>query len=290
MKSMTGYGCGSAAADGRTFSVELKSVNHRFLDLNIRQPRALLFLEDDLRKEIGDRITRGHVEVSVTYRNTREDAREVTLDTALVEQYKKVFAQITDLGFQNDIRVSDVIRIPEVMTVTPAEDDKDAVLELMRQAVASACSGLNATREKEGQRIEKDLLVKLTTIGSIAKDIEAFSENNLAEFAARLRKRLDDLLGDNAIDPQRLAQEVALYADKIAIDEELVRLETHIVNMRAYMSEPEAVGRKLDFFIQELNREVNTIGSKSVNAEIAKLVVSAKGEIEKLREQIQNIE
>ncbi len=290
MRSMTGYGSATVTSDGRELTIELKSVNHRFLDINIRYPRSLMFLEESLRGEIAKYLVRGHVEVNLNYRNTREDSKVVEVDTALAMQYAKAFDALANLGFEKNIRVSELSRMPDVLTVTQCEDDKDAILLLMRQAVEKACAQLIATRLIEGEKIGADLKQKLDNILSLAQQIEQKSENNLAEYAERLTKRLEDILKDNTLDEQRIAQEVAIYADKIAIDEELVRLKTHVENMLGYMNTNEAVGRKLDFFIQELNREVNTIGSKSVNADIAKIVVSAKGEIEKLREQIQNIE
>ncbi|MBE7091558.1 MAG: YicC family protein [Clostridiales bacterium] len=290
MNSMTGYGSATVAFDGREITLELKSVNHRFLDINIRMPRVLMFAEEELRKAIGNYIARGHVEVNLTYRNTREDSKIITVDKALVLQYANAFNEIAEFGFENNMRVCDVARMPDVLTITQCDDDNEAVLKLILEALDKAAQSLNNTRKIEGDKIGEDLKNKLHNIYKISKDIEKLSENNLSEYALRLQKRLDDLLGDNKLDEQRLHQEIAIYADKIAIDEELVRLETHINNMLDYMSGTGEMGRKLDFFIQELNREINTIGSKSVNADIAKLVVTAKGEIEKLREQIQNIE
>ena len=292
MNSMTGYGSATVASDGREIILELKSVNHRYLDINVRMPRVLMFAEDDLRKEISKFILRGHVEVNLQYKNTREDSKLVSVDKALVSQYAKAFCEIGEMGFENNMRVSDVARMPDVLTITQCDDDNEAVLALIIEAVEKACEALNKTRNVEGEKIGNDLKQKLQNIYDISKEIEAISQGNLEDYALRLQKRLDDLLGDNKVDEQRLHQEIAIYADKIAIDEELVRLDTHIKNMLEYMAETnnDTIGRKLDFFIQELNREVNTIGSKSVNADIAKLVVTAKGEIEKLREQIQNIE
>jgi len=290
LNSMTGYGSATVASEGREITLELKSVNHRFLDINIRMPRVLMFAEDEIKKEIGRFITRGHVEVNLTYRNTREDSKTVTVDTALAEQYKKAIIELMSLGFDSRVNTMDIAKMPDVLTVTQGEDDNEAVLKLISEAVGKASTALNATRSAEGEKIGNDLRLKLANIKEFANQIEQLSANNLETFADRLQKRLEDLLGDTRIDEQRLHQEIAIYADKIAIDEELVRLDTHIKNMLEYMNSTESVGRKLDFFIQELNREVNTIGSKSVNADIAKLVVTAKSEIEKLREQIQNIE
>ncbi len=290
MNSMTGYGNAVVEKDGRSMTVEMKSVNHRFLDINIRMPRTLMYLEDPLRQEIGKYVARGHIEVNLSYKNMQEGSKEITVDTGLLNQYAATFEVLENMGYTNNIKISDIIRIPDVLNVSEGEDDKDAVVELMKQAVKEASEALNRTRKTEGEKIGADLENKLVNIGNIAKKIDEISQGNLEDFASRLEKRLEDLLGDTRIDEQRLHQEVAIYADKIAIDEELVRLDTHIKNMRQYMQGTESVGRKLDFFIQELNREINTIGSKSVNADIAKLVVEAKCEIEKLREQMQNIE
>lgn len=290
MKSMTGYGSASASSDGREITVELKSVNHRFLDFNLHIPRVLTFAEDALRKAIAETVVRGHVEVNVTYRNTREDAKELAVDTGLIERYREAFGTISAMGFENNVRLTDVIRLPDVITILPAQDDQDAVLSLLVQAAREAARELDRTRCAEGEKIGRDLQIKLQNIRTLAKQIEELSASNAQDYAQRLNKRLEELLGDNRLDEQRLHQEVAIFADRIAIDEELVRLDTHIQNMSDYMNLPGEIGKKLDFFIQELNREVNTIGSKSAQADIAKLVVAAKCEIEKLREQVQNIE
>ena len=290
MRSMTGYGSGAASADGRELRVEIKTVNHRFLDINARYPRSLMFLEDELKKTIAEFVERGHAEVSITYKNQREDSKAVTVDKALVKQYESAFNEIVQMGYENNISAWEVSRLPDVLNITEQDEDKQAVRELLISAVKQACEALNATRVTEGEKIGEDLKLKLSNIKSYAEKIEAYSKNAPARRYELLTKRLEELLGDNRIDQQRLAQELAIYVEKVAIDEELVRLDTHIKNMLEYMQSNEAVGRKLDFFIQELNREVNTIGSKCSDADIAKLVVSAKGEIEKLREQIQNIE
>ena len=290
MKSMTGYGSATVESDGRELTVELKSVNHRFLDINLRAPRSLNFAEDFFRKETAKYVARGHIEINVTYRNTRQDATEVEVDTALACHYRDAFSTLAAMGFENDVKVSDMARLPDVLVLTHCDEDKDAVIKLAEEAIKKAAENLNITRSAEGEKIGEDLKQKLNNIKVYADRIKEKSEGNTALYAQKLEKRLEELLGDSRIDEQRLNQEIVIYADKIAVDEELVRLDTHIKNMAEYMCADESVGRKLDFFIQELNREVNTIGSKSVDADIAKIVVSAKGEIEKLREQIQNIE
>lgn len=290
MHSMTGYGRGEYKADGREIIIELKSVNHRFLDINVRMSRSLLFLEDELRKVIGQYLSRGHIEVSVVYTNNREDARVVNIDLPLLAQYQKAFAHLEELGISNKIDAGLVARLNDVLTVTQNDDDREEVLRIMALAAAQACGQMRDMRAVEGQHLKEDLLAKLESLENFTAQIKDRTENTCGEYAEKLRQRVNELLGEVPVEEQRLAQEIAIYADRVSVDEELVRLKAHIANMRSYIDSSEPVGRKLDFLIQELNREINTIGSKSVDAQVAALVVEAKGEIEKLREQIQNIE
>jgi len=287
---MTGYGRGSAECDGREVIIELKSVNHRFLDINVRMQRSLLFLEDDLRKAIGEELSRGHIEASVTYSNAREDAKVVAIDIPLLEQYLKAFDRLKELGIDSTISAELVTRFSDVLSVTQNEDDRDEILRLMRLAAIDACKSILSMRAIEGQQLNDDMLLKLANIEELSSQVNIRTQNTCGEYALKLKQRIAELLGEVPVDEQRLAQEIAIYADRVSIDEELVRLAAHIKNMREYMQSTEPVGRKLEFLIQELNREVNTIGSKSVDTEVAALVVDAKSELEKLREQIQNIE
>lgn len=290
MYSMTGYGRGDVKVDGREIVVELKSVNHRFLDINVRMSRSLLFIEDELRKVIGQQLSRGHIEVSVSYTNTRADSRVVAIDLPLLAQYQKAFDQLEKLGIENKLDAELVTRLSDVLTVTQNDDDREEILRIMALATKDACEQMKVMRAVEGQHLCEDMLAKLANLESLSAQVKERTGNTCGEYAAKLHQRISDILGEVPVDEQRLAQEIAVYADRVSIDEELVRLTAHIMNMREYMRSPEPVGRKLDFLIQELNREVNTIGSKSVDAAVAALVVDAKSEIEKLREQIQNIE
>lgn len=290
MRSMTGYGRRQCCRDGREMTVELKTVNHRFLDISCRLPRALSFGEDALRRQIGAVLRRGHVDVTVTYLNLRADARVVRVDEALAAQYREALARLNEaVGGQNDCGLSFIAQQPDVLTVTVCEEDQDAVLSLLFDTLAQALEDVNAMREKEGAALLKDLSDHLNQVACLRQEIARLAPRVPMLYQEKLKARLAEL-GVKELDEQRLAQEVALMADRCAIDEELSRLQSHIQQMREAMETEGEVGRRLDFLTQELNREVNTIGSKASDAEITRLVVAAKSEIEKLREQVQNVE
>ena len=293
MRSMTGYGRRQKSRDGREITVEIKTVNHRFLDLSFRLPRSLSFAEDALRKQIGASLRRGHADVSVTYANLRQDAREIRVDEALARQYQEALISLRLGACKGDaLNQEDVNWIasqPDVIQVTVKEEDQEAVLSLLTEAAAEALADVTQMRDREGAALREDLLLHLNAVAALRDQIFALAPGVPLAYRDRLTARIREL-GVQEIDPQRLTQEVALMADRCAIDEELSRLESHISQMRAALEAREETGRRLDFLTQELNREVNTIGSKASDAEITKLVVSAKSEIEKLREQVQNVE
>lgn len=290
MRSMTGYGCGLICEDGREMTVEVKSVNHRFLDVSFRLARSIAFLDDAVRTGVAARLARGHVDVFVNYVNRREDAHRVHVDTQLAKAYQQAAGELSDvLGVKNDLPLAEYMRLPDVLTVEASEEDRDAVRELFMRALNLALDGLTAMRTREGNSLRGDMLTKLDAIDALREQIALRAPNVVEEYRAKLSQRLSALLSGE-IDEARFAAEVAIFADRAAIDEELVRLSSHIAQLRATTELDEPVGRKLDFLVQELNREVNTIGSKASDAQIAGCVVAAKGEIEKLREQVQNIE
>ncbi len=290
MLSMTGYGRKQILRDGREMTVEVKTVNHRFLDISFRMPRHLGFLEDPIRKLLATRMQRGHVDISLSYRNNREDARVVSVDTALLSAYQAAFETIrASAAIQGEMALADYTRLPDVLVVTEQEENRDAVIALMAETLNTACDEACAMRAREGEALRLDMLEKLASIEGKAAEIATRAPLVVRTYQEKLQARLAELL-DNPVDPQRLAQEVAIFADRCAIDEELVRLASHIEQMRTAFSGEEGVGRRLDFLIQELNREVNTIGSKASDLAIAARVVDMKGDIEKLREQAQNIE
>ena len=291
MHSMTGYGRMSVERDGRQLTVELKSVNHRFLDLSFRMPRSFNFLEDSARRLIGEYLSRGHVDLFATYRNTREDSRCVEVDQALLDAYMTALDGIAETtGLEDDRTLSLATRLPDVLTVAEADEDQDALRALMREALTGALEQMSAMREKEGEALKRDISARIDTLESMTAEIEARYPETVAEYQQKLRARVEELLGGAAMDEQRLMQEVAIMADRSAIAEETVRLHSHFAQVRGFMAAGEPVGRKLDFIVQELNREVNTISSKSQDVPITRLVVEAKAEIEKIREQVQNVE
>ncbi len=290
MHSMTGYGRCRRETEGREMTVELKSVNHRFLDINLRLPRGLLFLEDPIRKALSARLSRGHVDVFVSYKNARNDAREVSVDVPLAKAYAGALSALASAtGVADDRTLSRLAALPDVLTVTEKDEDQDAVQLVCLDALSGALDALIAMRADEGGALVRDIGARLDTMASYVSGITVRAPEVIIEYRSKLEARIDELLSAPP-DPWRLAQEVALTADRAAIDEELVRLDSHLQQMRDALAAAEPVGRKLDFLVQELNREVNTIGSKASDLAIASLVVAAKAEIEKIREQVQNIE
>jgi len=291
MRSMTGYGRRLISRDGREMTVEIKTVNHRFLDVSLRMPRALSFAEEAVRKRLGQSLRRGHVDMNVSYLNLRADARVVRVDEGLVAQYVNAIQSIGKVlnGTGEIDPASFIASQPDVLTVTVAEEDQDAVLALLMDTMAAALSDVEAMREREGEALQKDLALHLDEVKKIRDEIAALAPQVPLNYQEKLKARLAEL-GVKDLDEQRLYQEVALMADRCAIDEELSRLLSHFDQVTEALQGKGEVGRRLDFLVQELNREVNTIGSKASDAQITKLVVAAKSEIEKIREQVQNVE
>lgn len=292
MQSMTGYGRGTAQADGREIIVELKSVNHRYLDYGIRLPRSLNFLDDVLRSCISKHIERGHVDVFVSYQNMRSDARRVQIDKDLLQAYLAAAKDIDDLfDLENDLSIVNAMRLPEVLTIAETPDDQEEISLLCEQATVQAVTQLIEMRKSEGERLQSDLTQRTYQIVSIVDKMQEYIPNAVAEYQAQLFERIEQLIGSEiALDQTRLANEVAIYADKSSIDEELVRLNSHLAQLLSLLEQNKAIGRKIDFVIQEINRELNTIGSKSGLLDVLNLVIQAKADCEKVREQIQNIE
>ena len=289
MRSMTGYGRCQRAADGREMTVEVKTVNHRFLDVSLRLPRHLGFAEEQIRQQLAARLGRGHADVSVQYRNARPDARKVVCDPALAAAYREAMQALSQAtGAPNDVPLAQYAQLPDVLTVTEAEEDREAVGRLLADALDGALGEVDAMRLREGEALKADLSLHLTLLEKLRLQIAGRAPGVVEDYRTRLLQRIAEF-GVVAPDEQRVVQEVALFADRAAIDEELSRLDSHI--RQAYkLMETEPCGSKLNFLVQEMNREVNTIGSKALDSAIAKMVVDAKSEIEKLREQIQNVE
>lgn len=291
MRSMTGFGRVTAVREGREITLELKTVNHRFLDMSFRMPRTLNFLEEPLRKGLQARLSRGHVDIYLGYRNTREDAREVVLDEALALAYTNAFARMHALtGLHNDASLTTLTQMPDVLTAHEREEDREAVAALAVEALEGALDELVASREGEGERLALDVAERLRSIEGNLAIVEGRMSLALAEAKERVQRRVEELLGQTPVDPARIAQEAAILADKSAIDEEAVRLTTHIGAVRDALALTEPAGRKLDFLVQEMHREVNTMGSKSADMTIMQAVLAMKADVEKIREQVQNIE
>lgn len=289
-QSMTGYGRCTLAQDGREVTIELKSVNHRFLDLAFRMPRSFAFLENDMRAHISNKLARGHVDIFVTYKNSRDDARKVTLDSALLGEYLTTLRQGgIDHMLDDNLRLRDVLSMQDVLTVEEADEDQQALSALTLSALDTALDSLRAMRRREGEAMRGDVETRLDTLERTAHAIDERAPQWLEEYRQRLRARIEEIC-QMQLDEARLTQEVALAADKAAVDEETVRLRSHIAQMRDLLKQSEPAGRKLDFLVQEMNREVNTTGSKSSDLILTGMVVDAKAELEKIREQIQNIE
>lgn len=291
VNSMTGFGRASCSRDGREMTIELKSVNHRYLDLGFRMPRHIGFVEDVLRSLLNDNLSRGHVDVYVNYRNTRNDARTVQVDAALLGQYITAAQQANaPYGLRDDVSLMNMLRMPDVLEVTEAEEDREAVCALAKETALLALSELKDMRAKEGKRLYTDLYARADVVAALAEQVAVRAPLVVAEYKTKLEERIQKLIDTAEVDRQRLATEVALFADKASIEEELVRLRSHVVQYKALLDSAEPAGRKLDFIVQEMNREFNTMGSKANDTDIVKCVLDGKAEIEKIREQIQNIE
>ena len=290
MQSMTGYGSGKVEQDGWEVTVDPKTVNHRFLDIGMRLPRNLAFLEQTVRDCLGRRMRRGHADVFLTVKRTEGSAVDIECDEDLAARYLEAAEQIArKTGAENDLTVSRLMKMEGVLTLNEREMDEELVSVICAEATEIAAAQLIQMREREGAHLKEDLTVHLNAAEALRNQILQRAPLVVDEYREKLESRLKNLLTDT-VEPQRLAQEVAIIADRCAIDEELARLNSHILQMRKYMETEGEIGKKMDFLIQEMNREANTIGSKASDAVIAQHVVNLKSEIEKLREQIQNVE
>lgn len=291
MHSMTGYGKGVSKRDGKTITIEIKTVNHRFLDCNIKLPRNFLFVEDRVKKAVSSAISRGHVDLYLTYEQSSTDEGAYTVDLELANNYLTAVRQLENgTGLANDVTLSTLLRVGDIVTRQQSVEDEDLLAEMTLEAASEALVNLKVMREKEGQSQKADIESKLGTIEACLDRIKEFAPKVVEDYRALLNARIAEVVEPSLVDKQRLATEVALYADHCAIDEEITRLSTHISNMRSLLEATEPVGRKMDFLVQEFNRETNTIGSKANDMRITKEVLAIKNEIEKMREQAANIE
>ena len=291
IKSMTGYGRAVETVNGREFTVELRSVNNRYLDCSVRLPRVLSFAEDAVKQAVKKDVSRGKVDVFISLRSEGGEETKVSLNTSVLEGYLGAMRQmVTDFDVRDDISVSTVSRLPEVFTIEKPELDEEQLLSDLMSVVSKALVGYDAMRCTEGQALEQDLRSRGNTILEFVEQVEAGNTQTVADYRARLEAKLKEVLENTSIDESRILTEAAIFADKVAVDEETVRLRSHLEQMNAMLTSGGAVGRKLDFLLQEMNRETNTIGSKCTDVRLARIVVDIKAELEKIREQTQNIE
>ena len=291
IRSMTGYGRGQQLLHGRSITVEIRSVNHRYFEFSCRTPRGCAFLEDRLKRTLQQAISRGKVEVSLTLQTVESRGGAVAVDHALAGQYLTALRTLAaEYGLTDDLTLSTVARLPDLFTVCRGEEDEEELAADVLSVLQEALDRFVAMREAEGERLRADVLSRLFTLEEHLAFVEERSPQTVAEYRARLTAKLNELLGGAVADEARILTEAAIVADRLAVDEETVRLHSHIAQLRGILDCAEPVGRKLDFLVQEMNRETNTIGSKCSDTAIAGHVVEMKSEIEKIREQIQNIE
>ncbi len=290
LRSMTGFGHCEHTENDITFTIEIKTVNHRYSDIFLRMPKQISSFEDRVRSLINKKIQRGKIDIYITYDNKSSQSQEVLLDATLAKAYCDALKKISEsLGLRDDISVTSLARFPDIIKVEKRDND-DLIGDILEKAVEKALNELLNMRAKEGEKLKDSLFENLLTIERLMEKVKLKAPVVVKEYKEKLEGRLAELIDIQKVDPARIATEVAMFADKCSVDEELVRLKSHIIQMREMLNEGSPVGKKADFMIQEMNREVNTIGSKASDLEIIRNVVELKSEIEKLREQIQNIE
>ena len=291
VKSMTGYGRAEDTLNGCTITVELRSVNNRYLDCNVRMPRLYLFAEETIKSRVQNTISRGKVDVFVTLDSTGGEQVQVSVNQPLADGYYTALTQLAErYGLSKDISVSLLSRFPDVLLAEKAEEDVEQRAQDICSVLDRALADFDQMRTREGARLEADVLSRAARIEELVGKVEERSPQTVAEYRAKLEARMNEVLSNTQLDPARILTEAAIFADKVAVDEETVRLRSHIGQLRHMLEQGGATGRKLDFLIQEFNREANTIGSKCSDIDIARHVVDIKAEIEKIREQVQNIE
>lgn len=291
VKSMTGYGKGVLDDGKRKITVELKSVNHRFLDLNIKLPKALSFSEDSIRNAVKGTLIRGHIDVYVNYEDLRQNKSTLKVDEALAKNYINISRELSEKYTINDnVGTYEILRFPDVVSQVVAEDDEEEIAKALISACNLAVEGLEKMRIVEGEQMINDILDKLNSINKIVDEITEFAPQMARLHREKVEERMREYLKEVPIDESRLLNEISVYSDKVAIDEEITRLKSHNIHFNKIAQEGGAVGKKLDFIVQEMNRETNTIGSKCCEIEVSNRVIELKSIIEKIREQIQNIE
>lgn len=291
IKSMTGYGRNEMIIAGKKISCEIKSVNHRYSDYTVKVPRYYGFMEERVRNYVSEFISRGKVDVYISIESYDTADKEIKLNSALAQSYINALYELRDkFGLKDDISVMNVAKYNEIFKAEKIEEDEEELWGMVLQVLEPTVKDFVSMREREGERIKEDLCNRVEYMKELSLKIDSYSEQSVEEYKERLYAKIKEILEDRTVDESRILTEVAIFADKVAVNEETVRLQSHYNEFYEIISKNEPAGRKLDFLIQEINREVNTTGSKACNIDIAKIVVELKGEIEKLREQVQNIE
>ena len=290
MKSMTGFGRASLESNGKNYIIEIKTVNNKYSDITVKSPKRLSFMEDKIRKQIANRITRGKVEVSVSFFDFSNKSNNVVLNKEIAKEYIKQLREIADENnLSENISVVEIAKLPDILNSIDSDNDEEIAGEAL-QCLNMALDSLIEMRKAEGENIKQDLLVRIERVQNLVDKIAENSKGIVEEYVSKLEKRVKEILKTDVVDENRIAQEAVIYADKTSIEEELTRLNSHIVQFKELVNSDGPVGKKLDFMIQEMNRETNTIGSKAGSGEITKAVIDLKVELEDIREQIQNIE
>ena len=291
MKSMTGYGRARQVLHGRTVTVELRAVNHRYLDCTVKAPRQFGFLDDAVKKAAAARIARGKTEIYVSVETDEGGDLSVTVNHALAERYLTALRELSEkYGLRDDVTVMSLAKMPDVLGSERIEQVADELTQDVLTVFSEACDGFDQMREREGEKLAEDVRSRAAVIETLVTEVEKRSPERVAEYREKLLARMREVLEGTDVDETRIVTEAAIYADKTAVDEETVRLRSHLQQLDGMLNEEKPVGRKLDFLVQEMNREANTIGSKANDVSMAQTVVNIKSEIEKIREQIQNIE
>ena len=290
IKSMTGYGKGSLSENLRNYQIEIKTVNHRYLDISVKMPRALSYLEEEVKKIISEKIKRGKIEVFITFENNSTEGKEIKINTEIAKIYIDELKKLADQeNISSNIEVTEISKYPDVLSIQNTQDDEQIKEELLK-ATNLAVEKLVEMRQIEGNKLAEDIMKRIQYIKQKIEKISTLSTGLIEEYVVKLETRIKEILKNQEIDESRLAQEVVIYADKCSIEEEVTRLKSHKSQFEKLLYSEEAIGKKLDFIIQEMNRETNTIGSKANNLEITNGVIDIKTEIENIREQVQNIE
>lgn len=290
MKSMTGFGRASLESNGKNYIIEIKTVNNKYSDITVKSPKRLSFIEDKIRKQIANKITRGKVEVSVSFFDFSNKSKNVVLNKEIAKEYIKQLREIADENnLSENISVVEIAKLPDILNSMDSDNDEEITDETL-QCLNMALDSLIDMRKAEGENIKQDLLIRIERVKNLVDKIAENSKGIVEEYVSKLEKRVKEILKNDVVDENRIAQEAVIYADKTSIEEELTRLNSHIVQFKELVNSDGPVGKKLDFMIQEMNRETNTIGSKAGSGEITKAVIDLKVELEDIREQVQNIE